>query len=624
VTSLPDGTLILDIETHSAAQLYTMEPEQFVRLMGFWLIGHHSSPQITTDLDELRWWISKASVTVGHNVLSFDLPAVYGATREHWSPVPVQLADARRVLDTWTYSVLVNPMPWLRFTDRTGVTRSTIKAGGEADISMAKRWHRLDEQAHQLGVPGKSADLAALAYRHGSPFAGNKQARTDDGYGRIPTDDPEYRDYLIGDLYASRAVAEALIARHGWPTNYAWREMRIEARKAALCSNGFRVNVPWCTARVTELESRKNDVVRALQSQGMPATGKAPWTTTAGKAVVLKVLAGHGITPETRPDWPRGKTGPSLGGEVLTSMTKGTAAEGFGTVMAELQGQRPLAAQALATMHADGFAHPEVTMLQRSGRLSTTKPGLTTYTARGPGAVEKSAYRTDTDDEVLLDFDLSNADGRIVSAYSGDTAYATRFEPGQNGHLINAIAAWGRATVTADDASQAFYCQLAKPLGHGWNYGAGPRGLVTATGVDIGVATAFCDGMAQTFPQLVAWQDQVRQEARLRHRVLSHWGRYLPVMPNREHTQAPAQLGQNGTREIWWDGVLDMPLDHLRRLKVNVHDAGVFSVPRDEWEDWSRSITGYMTRTIEPAGGLRMTFSVGHGKPGNTWYEASH
>jgi hypothetical protein len=32
---VPTGTLFFDIETHEAKQLYTMPPEQFVRLIGY-------------------------------------------------------------------------------------------------------------------------------------------------------------------------------------------------------------------------------------------------------------------------------------------------------------------------------------------------------------------------------------------------------------------------------------------------------------------------------------------------------------------------------------------------------------------------------------------------------------
>ncbi|SLJ76285.1 Uncharacterised protein [Mycobacteroides abscessus subsp. abscessus] len=136
---------------------------------------------------------------------------------------------------------------------------------------------------------------------------------------------------------------------------------------------------------------------------GLPTEGKSPWATTAGKEAIMAALADHGITPKSRKDWTKTSTGNlSLGGEVLTELTKGTSAEDLGKALAELKGQRSLAQLALDSTHPDGFVHPDITMLQRSGRWSTTEPGLTVWTSRGEGAVEKSYFVPDSDDEVLL------------------------------------------------------------------------------------------------------------------------------------------------------------------------------------------------------------------------------
>src|SRR5206468_7412527 len=102
---------------------------------------------------------------------------------------------------------------------------------------------------------------------------------------------------------------------------------------------------------------------------------------------------------------------------------------------------------------------------------STTNPGLTVWTSRGDGAVEKAYFVPDNDDEVLLEIDYSNADARVVAALSGDRKFAERFEPGADGHLINAWSAWGKDVVGTDkeDPVTADYRYKAKALGHGWN-----------------------------------------------------------------------------------------------------------------------------------------------------------
>lgn len=593
---MPSGTLTFDIESHSAELLYSMEPEEFIRLIGYaWGDGE---VVLTTSVEEIREQIRKARWIIGHNIHAFDLRAVFGIK----SDVPLELAQERRVYDTWTHAALVHPAPYM-FVNRFG------KNALANSPDKMKRWFSLDEQAHQLGVPGKTHDLKALAKEFG-------------GFGSIPVDDERYRDYLVGDVVASRVVARELIKK-GKLDAYALREQEIAARAAVISSNGFRVDVDAAKSRVEDLRVRREAILEVLQTKyGLPTEGKSPWATKEGKEAIMSALADHGITPKSHKKWTRTATGNvSLGGEVLTQLTEGTSAEDLGKALAELKGQRSLAQLALDSTHPDGFVHPDITMLQRSGRWSTTEPGLTVWTSRGEGAVEKSYFLPDNDDEVLLELDYSNADARIVAAYSGDRKYAERFEPGADGHMINAVAAWGQATVDTDPKK---YRQMAKPLGHGWSYGGRPGGLVKVTGLPFGTAKQFCDGMDATYTQLVNWQDNVRGEAQ-RGYVTNEWGRKLWVEKDRIYTQAPALKGQNGTREIVCDALLRMPTHILRRVKAQIHDAVLFSVPKHNWEACRDYLIRLMETEFEPRkGGQLVDFPVSAGPAGNNWMEASH
>src|SRR5690606_33558886 len=357
---MPAGTLVFDVETHSAELLYSMPPEEFVRLIGYaWGDGETT---ITTDLSEIRDQILEARWIIGHNIHAFDLRAVFGIK----SDIPLQLAMEKRVYDTWTHAALVNPAPSI-FVNRFG---KNMLAKKPAEMT---RWLGLDEQAHQLGVPGKTHDLKALATEFG-------------GFGNIPIDDGRLREYLGGDAVATREVAKARLKK-GPLDSYALREQEIAARAAVISSNGVRVDTEVAEARVNELKLRRDAILAELQEKyGLPTTGKSPWASKDGKAAIMAALADHGITPETRSDWTRTATGNiSLGGETLIQITEGTPAEDLGRALAELKGQRSLAQLALDSTHPDGFVHPDITMLQRSGRWSTTEPGLTIWTSRGDG-----------------------------------------------------------------------------------------------------------------------------------------------------------------------------------------------------------------------------------------------
>jgi DNA polymerase family A len=610
------GTLVFDLETHEKNKLYSMPPEEFVRLVGYaWDDGE---VVVTTSLNELKQQMHKARWIIGHNIHDFDLRAVFGVK----SNIPMQLADEGRVYDTWTHAVLVNPAPY----------KSINRFGKPATYNKPEKmlsWFSLNEQAYQLGVPGKLFELKELAIEFGE--GRTKAEKAIDGYGKIPVDDPRYIEYLKQDVRASRAVAKALMAR-GPLDPYALREQRIESRKACIMSNGVRVDVDKATTRRDQLKGKRDEIVAWLVEEfdfpDDPAK-KQPWRSKQGKDAILQALATKGVTEATRPLWKRSeKTGTvSLGGEVLLDVTRGTEAEEIGTVLAELMGQRSLSQLTLDSLFPDGFVHPEITMLQRSGRWSTTKPGLTVWTSHGPNAIEKEYYLPDFDDHVLLEIDASNADARVVAWYSGDEAFAKRFEPGQDGHMINAWAAWGKDVVGTDkhDPRTAAWRQKAKPLGHGWSYGGGYKTLSAQTGTPEPEAKQFCEGMKKAFKKIIAWQDSVRQYARYNGYVINRWGRKMFVEKGREYTQAPALMGQSGTREIMCDALLAMPHHVVRTVKAQIHDALLFSVPAAKFEACRDYLVKLMTCELEaPPGGLRMDFPMEAGPAGINWFLSDH
>lgn len=646
-----------------------MPPEEFVRLIGYaWGDGE---VVLTTDLEEIREQILKARWIIGHNIHTFDLRAIFGID----SNIPMMLADQGRVYDTWTHAVLVNPAP-ATYVNRHGKNARATKP------EEMKAWFSLDEQAFQLGVSGKTHNLRDLAYEFGDPDLPKKE-RIKDGFGKIPVDDPRYREYLVGDVKASRNVAKALYKK-GKLNAYAMREQRIESRKATISSNGWRVDQKRARQRSEYLKQRREAIMADLvENYGFPTQGDQPWKTNPGKTAIMAVLKDHGITPETRPDWPRtegmknlpkaqekareakreaeelrkfleeeGHTlkersykarekkikaleeksvvpewfGLSLSGDTMLSLTEGTEIEDLGKALAELMGQRSLSELALECVHPDGKVHPEITMLQRSGRWSTTEPGLTVWTSRGEGAVEKSYFLPDSEDHVLIEIDLSNADARVVAAMSGDERYAERFEPGADGHLINAWAAWGKETVGTNkkDPVTAEYRQKAKPLGHGWSYGGRANTLSQMAGVPLEDAKTFVDGMDKTFKKVVAWQNRVRKFAQRNGYVQNPWGRKMPVEKGKEFTQAPALLGQSGTREIICDAILKMSYGAVRSIKAQIHDALVFSVPRKDWEKYRDYLLSVIESEMNPKGGQYIAFPAACGPAGENWQEACH
>jgi len=326
----PKGTLIFDIETHSADYFWSMSPEQFVRLCGYRWHGE-SKVHLTTDIEEMKYQIRSARMVIGHRVHQFDLPALFGVQ----SNEPLKLAMERRVMDSWTHAILVHPAPY-KYKNRHGKD-----ALGDSPEKM-KSWFSLDEQAYQLGVQGKTADLKDLVRPYGVEAGFKGKEAVNAGFGLIPVDDQRYEEYLEGDVNASYAVAMELLKK-GPLDAYAMREQELDARMFVISSNGFRVDQARAQARVDELEVRKEDILSELtEKYDFPTEGASPWASAAGKEAIIKALADYGIT-ESSVDWPRTGTGAlQLGGEVLLALTAGTPAEALGEALAELKGQRSL------------------------------------------------------------------------------------------------------------------------------------------------------------------------------------------------------------------------------------------------------------------------------------------
>lgn len=615
--------LFFDCETHNAGREYDMEPHEFFRL-GQYAWGRTGEVQLTTSWAQMIDLIESADLVIGHHIHSFDLSVLYGVD----STRPLELAFEQKVLDTFTWASVVMPAPDI-WEDENGTRIFTVRKN-KIDMGITKKWLGLNNLNTQLGIPAKTAHLSELAKKHNPPKTAAKAL----DYGLIPLDDPEFLAYAKQDVIAVRALALALLAKPGGVTPYIWREQKFAAVCAQNSRNGWRVNKEIAQARVDELATSRDQIMTTvIEKYGLPTEGKMPWRTSEGKAAIFAALADYGITPETVPDWPQTDTGkPSLGGEALIGLTEDTPAADLGSALASLMGQRSLAQLALDSVKPDGFVHPSITSLQRSGRLSTTEPGLTVWTTRGEGAVEKSYFIPDTDDQVIVEFDLSQADARIVAAYSGDEEFAKQFQEGADAHEIN-----GRMAFPDYDQDPSGYRQKAKPITHGTPYGAGPKTLAALL-IKARAYTEFEDALAATtrfqqqyqekYQKVAGWQARVRAGGNSGF-VTNDWGRRMVVSKDRSFTQAPALMGQSGTRELIVDGLIRLYLTapHLiTRLKAQVHDALIFSLDKATVEEDVEVISSSMSTVWKPQwGGMEIEFPVAHGPIDATdWYLAGH
>ena len=578
--------LYFDVESMNAGKQYGVTPREFVRLFQYaWGDG---PVHMTTDYDEMLHILESARYIIGHNIVSYDLSVLYGVD----SIRPLELALENKVIDTFVLASLVNPAPY-SYVNRHG---RTVYDGAKPE--RAKSWLALDEQAFQLGVEGKFGDLKELAKKHNPP----KTKVADLDFGLIPLDDPEFLEYARQDIIALRQVYHALLARlkaQNYSGEYVWREMLVWSINAQITRNGVLVNTEEAQARVDELAAERDRIMDWLVADfDMPTDTKMPWKSNAGKGAILKALDTFGIRPEGNDSWTRTASGaPSFSGDTMIAVTEGTEAEELGRALATLQGQRSLAALALESTYEDGRVHPDIACLQRSGRTSVQRPGLTVWTARGPGAIEKRYFIADPG-HVMVEMDYNAADARAVSAVSGDEAFAERFAPGADAHEITGRIFFGEKY----DDDPVYYRNRTKPGTHGMAYRVGAKKLAATLGVTVPEAMGFLDNYKKTYYWVAAWQDRVTQEGD-RGFVTNSWGRRMVVDPDRSFNQSSALIGQSTTREILFDGLIAIARDRLeliRNLRMTIHDAVVWSLPELTVEQDVEYILSKMTQTFDP------------------------
>src|SRR5690606_41098588 len=122
-------------------------------------------------------------------------------------------------------------------------------------------------------------------------------------------------------------------------------------------------------------------------------------------------------------DWPKTAKGAAqLGGEVLKDLCAGVSpeAEQFAEALATLKGQRSIPQLFLDNMKEDGRVHPDFSALQRSGRISVQRPGITVMGERSEALKRDKKLLIADEGKVLAGFDYSAADARAMAALSGD------------------------------------------------------------------------------------------------------------------------------------------------------------------------------------------------------------
>jgi DNA polymerase-1 len=583
--------MIIDLETFRAEDW--ARRKDTMRLGGCTLPDR--SARLTTDGDEIARAVAGADVVGGSNIFAYDLPIL---ALHHGLDLTKLIGKCR---DSELLLRLVDPPP----SGHKGQVSRDLRPAG---------YYGLNESCKRYGLPHKTNDAKAMAKKHAAVaerLRAGKPIRPEDrigdldqiarltpaatlpngkldGYGLIPADDPDFTDYLRGDLIASGALIDHLSPLD----HYAEREMNGGLITAQMMVNGLRVDIDELNLALDEqADRRRRHLLELHDLTGMPLNGKAPIRSNDGNRAIEKALIDCGLSARSLPRTENtgmlstGKDDLGVFRDKIQKFAKGRDVSKILRIIElviSVSGERSIY-QTIDDTRIDDRVHPTIKATQASARWSMTGPGITVMGKREGRFVERRVILAE-EGEVLVCFDLDQIDARMVAANCRDEMYMEIFRQGLDLHGEVAMTVFG--TLEKRD--------IVKPLNHGLNYRMGPKKAALHTGLPLTEVYQYMRGIEDKYPGIGSWQDRMYRLAMSGQLLDNGFGRKLRADPRFAYTQAPALVGQGGTRDVILEGLLRMPTFLWPMMRAIVHDEIVFSFPENDVEELSRIVLAAM------------------------------
>lgn len=577
--TLPPQTIVFDLETGSADDMWKRSDPEFIRLCG-WSIDDgevFTDPlpiALIEDIYNTTGWI------VGHNIMEFDnilLDKMLGVSI-------LELARQERLRDTKLLTFLADP-PYSR-----------------TKIGEIRKYYSLENQGTLYLGEGKLVDVTT-----GNSVL-KELAKEFGGYDQIPVDNERYNKYLRRDVEATRDLIKVV------PINdYAIREHKIAAVCATISTMGFKVDIPLLKERIKAGEDKRIRILTELHGLGLPSpeSTKAPHRTKVGITVIDTAFSDLGV------ELPRSeKTGrPVMGKPVLEALIEehgdGKVSDLAEAIMS-LNGIRTIYGNIYDNLIGDRV-HPKIDLRQSSGRLSITDPGLTVIGKRAGKVTERAVFLPD-EGCVLISCDLAQVDARMVAGLSQDLNYLALFEDGRDYHAEMALRIFGSTD----------FREKAKATVHGIPYGMQAKKLAWSTGMPLHEAEEILYTYSKNFPRLMDWQREVRETGEVEGILYNGFGRLMKIEKERSFTQAPALMGQSSARDVLMEGVLrlwEMGGERvIKMIRGIIHDELIMSIPIQEVEEIEHLVVEALSFPWCPVGGkYAVQIEAGLNERGTNW-----
>jgi DNA polymerase-1 len=263
-----------------------------------------------------------------------------------------------------------------------------------------------------------------------------------------------------------------------------------------------------------------------------------------------------------------------------------------------------------------------------TGRLSSSDPNLQNIPIRSEDGRRIRRAFVAPEGRLIVAFDYSQIELRIMAHLSGDAGLITAFEQGQDIHRATAAEVFGVPLEQVEPNQR----RAAKAINFGLIYGMGAFGLARQLGVSRGEAQDYISLYFNRYPGVREFMDRTREEARQRGYVETVFGRrlYLTEIHSRNANQragaeraainAPMQGTAADIIKRAMRAVHDWLVpqhDDRARLLMQVHDELVFEADAGFVE----VLIPAVRERMQGAANLRVPLLVDVGQGAN-WDEA--
>ena len=229
-----------------------------------------------------------------------------------------------------------------------------------------------------------------------------------------------------------------------------------------------------------------------------------------------------------------------------------------------------------------------------TGRLSSTDPNLQNIPIRTEeGARIRKAFIAPPGHS-LISADYSQIELRLLAHVADIPALKESFATGEDIHARTASEVFGVPMAQMDGATR----RRAKAINFGIIYGISAFGLARQLGISAGEAKSYIDAYFKRYPEIRAYMDATKEQARRDGYVLTPFGRRcwvprikdkIPALRAYAERQAINAPLQGGASDIIKRAMVKLPkaladAGLKAKLLLQVHDELLFETPDDEAE----------------------------------------